>query len=138
MEERRFRIAPWLVEWLAAALAVVGLVWIISGSVQRVLGPRVEASLVDHKNVPPGVPAGATVVPVMLLPDGRELRQGDLHARLEEVLPSRLATGPPQMSEGAFGARSTRSYEFSGAKFFVVCERHEPNGPMKVSGIYLP
>ena len=137
MEERRFRIAPSLLEWLAAALAVVGLVWIISGPVQRMLGPRVEASLVDQKDLPPGVPAGATVVPVMLLPDGRELRQGDVHARLEEVLPTRLA-GAPHVSEGAFGARHTRTYTFAGTKFYVVCERTEQNGQMKVSGIYLP
>ena len=137
MEERRLRIAPSLLEWLAAALCMIGLIAVISGPVQRMLGPRVEASLVEHKALPPGVPAGATVVPVMLLPDGRELRQGDGHARLEEVLPTRLA-GTPQVSEGAFGARHTRIYTVAGAKFYVVCEKTEPNGQMKVSGIYLP
>jgi hypothetical protein len=137
VEERRLRIAPSLLEWLAAALAVVGLVWIISGPVQRMLGPRVEASLVDQKSLPPGVPAGATVVPVMLLSDGRELRQGDVHARLEELLPTRLAS-TPHVSEGLFGARHTRMYTLAGAKFYVVCEKTEPNGQMKVSGIYLP
>jgi len=113
VEERRLRIAPSLLEWLAAALAVTGLVWIISGPVQRALGPRVDASLVDQKELPPGVPAGATVVPVMLLPDGRELRQGDLHTRLEEVLPTRLANSPV-VSQGPFGARYTRTYTLAG------------------------
>jgi hypothetical protein len=137
VEERRLRIAPSLLEWLAAALAVIGLVWIISGPVQRALGRRVDASLVDQKGLPPGVPAGATVVPVMLLPDGRELRQGDPHTRLEEVLPTRLAN-PPEVSQGPFGARYTRSYTLAGTKFFVVCERTELNGQMKVAGIYFP
>ena len=127
-----------MLEWLAAALAVLGLLWIISGPVTRMLGPRVEASLVDHKDLPPGVPSGATVVPVMLLPDGRELRQGDLHTRLEEILPARLADGPPQVSDGPFGNRHTRAYAVAGTKFYVVCERNEPNGQMRVSGIYLP
>ena len=136
--ERQFRIAPSLLEWVAAALAVVGLVWIISGPVQRMLGPRVEALLVEQTDLPPGVPADATVVPVMLLPDGRELRQGDPHARLEEVLPTRLAASPPHLSEGQFGPRYTRTYALSGTTFFVVCEKTEPNGPMKVAGIYLP
>ena len=136
--ERQFRIAPSLLEWVAAALAVVGLVWIISGPVQRMLGPRVDASLIEHKALPPGVPAGATVVPVMLLPDGRELRQGDSHTRLEEVLPTRLADGTPHVSEGQFGPRYTRTYAMSGTKFYVVCEKDEPNGSMKVAGIYLP
>ena len=136
MEERQFRIVPSIFEWVAAALAVVGLAWMLSGPVQRLLGPRAEATLVDQKALPPGVPAGATVVPVMLLPNGKELRQGDVHARLEEVLPTRLASDP-QISEGTFGARYTRSYSLAGTKFYVVCERTEPNGPMKVSGIYL-
>ena len=138
MPERLFRIAPPLVEWLVAALAVLGLVWIVSGPVRRTLGPRGDASLIEQRDLPPGVPAGATVVPVMLLPDGRELRQGDPHMRLEEVLPTRLADGPPQVTEGQFGARYTRSYALSGIKFFVVCEKADPDGPVKVAGIYLP
>src|ERR671924_1007350 len=67
VEERQFRIVPSIFEWVAAALAVVGLAWMLSGPVQRLLGPRAEATLVDQKALPPGVPAGATVVPVMLL-----------------------------------------------------------------------
>ena len=128
---------PSIFEWLAAALAVLGLTWIVSGPVQRVLGPRAEAALVDQKALPPGVPTSATVVPVILLPNGKELRVGDVHARLEEVLPTRLASDP-HVSEGAFGARQTRTYTMAGARLFVVCERTEPNGPMRVSGIYLP
>jgi hypothetical protein len=138
VEERQFRIAPSLFEWLAAALAAVGLVWVISVPVQRMLGPHVEASIVSTRGLPPGVPTGATIVPVMLLPDGAELRQGDPIARLEQVLPTRLAQGPPQVSHGEFGDRHTRTYALNGTKFFVVCERTERNGQMKVSGIYLP
>jgi hypothetical protein len=138
VEERRLRIGSSLAEWLVAALAVVGLLLLISGPLRRMMGPRVEASLVDQRDLPPGIPTSATVLPVMLLPDGRELRHGDPHARLEQVLPTRLADGPPQVSNGAFGDRVTRTYILSGVRFFVVCERSEPNGPMKVSGIYLP
>lgn len=128
---------PSVFEWLAAALAVSGLAWTVSGPLLRLMGPRAEAALVDQKGLPPGVPTGATVVPVILLPNGKELRLGDVHARLEDVLPTRLASDP-HVSEGAFGARQTRTYTLAGTKFYVVCERTEPNGPMRVSGIYLP
>ena len=88
--------------------------------------------------IPPGVPAGATSVPVMLLLDGREIRHGDLHSRLDQVLPSKLADGPPLVSAGEFGDRHTRAYIADGIRFYVVCERREANGPMRVAGIYLP
>jgi hypothetical protein len=138
VEERQFRIAPSLFEWFAAALGVVGLAWVISVPVQRMLGPHVEISIVNTRALPPGVPTDATIVPVMLLPDGAELRLGDPVSRLEQVLPTRLAEGPPQVSHGEFGDRHTRTYVLSGSKFYVVCERSERDGPMKVSGIYLP
>ena len=138
MEDRRLRAAS-LFEWLAAACAVLGLLWVISVPVQRMLGPRVEAAIgAANQNTPSGVPPGATLVPVMLLLDGREIRQGDLHTRLEEILPARLAEGPAHLSHGQFGDRYTRAYALNGTKFYVVCERPEPNGQLKVAGIYLP
>jgi hypothetical protein len=138
VEDRRIRGAS-LFEWLAAAFAVLGLLWVFSVPVQRMLGPRVEAAIgAPNQHTPSGVPAGATLVPVMLLLDGREIRQGDLHTRLEEILPARLAEGPAHLSDGQFGNRHTRAYALNGTKFYVVCERTEPNGQMKVAGIYLP
>jgi hypothetical protein len=74
----------------------------------------------------------------MMLLDGREVRQGDLHTRLDVVLPPKLAEWPPLVSTGQFGDRHTRSYRIDGTYVYVVCERVEPNGQMKVSGIYLP
>jgi hypothetical protein len=88
--------------------------------------------------MPPGVPSGATLVPVMLLLDGREVRQGDLHTRLDTVLPLRLAEGPPIVSSAQFGDRHTRAYRVNGTRVYIVCERMEPEGQMKVAGIYLP
>jgi hypothetical protein len=128
-----------LVEWLAAAAGVLLLVWLISVPVQRALGPRVEASLAEvPSRTPPGIPAGAAHIPVMLLGDGRELRAGDLHTRLTSLLPERLADGPPQVTAAEFGERHTRLYVIDGTKVYVVCERTEPAGPMRVAGIYVP
>ena len=138
MEERRFRIGS-LFEWLAAAGVVIILIWLISVPVQRLLGPRVEASLVEAPSaLPPGVPAGATNVPVMLLLDGREIRVGVLQTRLNTLLPDKFADGPAHLSPGEFGERRTRAYSVDGTRFFIVSERLEPSGPMRVSGIYLP
>lgn len=138
MEERRRRISS-LVEWAAAALGVMALVWIVSVPLQRSLGRRGEAAVAQvNTAAPPGVPAAATNVPVMLLLDGREIRVGDLRARLDEVLPPQLADGPPHVSRAQFGDRHSRAFIVDGARFYVVCERTEPNGAMRVSGIYLP
>ena len=138
MEERGLRVAS-VVEWLAAGLGVLALVYFVSVPVQRVLGPRVEAALGEApSSLPPGVPAGAANVPVMLLLDGREIRQGELHSRLESLLPEKLAEGPAHLSAGQFGERHTRGYVVDGTRFYVVCERLESGGPMRVAGVYLP
>ena len=134
MEERRFRIAS-LFEWLTAALGVAALAWVLSVPMQRMLGPRVEAALDTPAARPPGVPAGATSVPVLLTLDGREIRSGELHSRLVQLLPDRFIAGPVQRSEGEFGERQTRTYLVDGVKFYIVCERAERGGPMRVAGI---
>lgn len=140
MEERRIRIGS-LIEWMTAVIGVVVVLWIMSVPIQRFLGPRLHAAIAEAdlaQDTPPGVPAGATNVPVMLLLDGREIREGDLHTKLEGLLPAKYADGPPHVSHAAFGDRQTRAYVVNGAKFYVVCEHTEPNGPMKIVGIYVP
>lgn len=138
MEERRFRVGSFF-EWLAAASGVAVLVWMISVPIQRVIGPRVEASLVDAPApLPPGVPPGATNVPVVLMLDGREVRHGEAHSRLVQMLPEKLVQGPVVRSTGDLGERHTRTYVVNGMKFYIVCERLEAGGPLRVSGIYLP
>jgi hypothetical protein len=137
-EERRFRVGAFF-EWVAAGFLVALLVWVISVPAQRALGPGVEASLVEvPSRNPPGVPASAVHVPIMLLRDGREIRVGDLHTRLETLLPARLADGPAIPSNAEFGERHTRAYVVDRRKFYIVCERPQPAAPMRVAGIYLP
>jgi hypothetical protein len=140
VDARRSGISA-LFEWGAAALCVLGLMWIISVPVQRLLVPHVQATLTDAdttNETPRGIPAGATIVPVMLMLDGREIRQGDLRTKVDAMLPTKYADGPAETSTSQFGERHTRRYIVNGVKFYVVCERVEPNGQMKVSGIYLP
>jgi hypothetical protein len=137
VEERRFRVGS-LFEWVAAASGVAVLVWLVSVPVQRLLGPRVEASIDAAVSLPPGVPGGATNVPVILLLDGREIRLGELHTRLVQLLPDKLVDGPVVRSNGEFGERHTRAYVVNGLKFYVVCERAEPAAPLRISGIFVP
>jgi hypothetical protein len=138
VEDRRFRVGSFF-EWMAAAVGALAVVWVLSVPVQRLMGPQVEAALVEEATAaPPGVPAGATNVPVMYLLDGREIRHGELHTRLSQKLPDELVTGPVARSQGPFGARQTRAYTVDGTRFYVVCERVEAGGPMRVTAIYLP
>jgi hypothetical protein len=138
VEERRYRIGS-LFEWLAAACGVVGMIWLLSVPVQRIMGPRVEAALVESPAPsPPGVPAGATSVPVMFLLDGREIRVRELHTRLNQILPEKLLSGPVLRSPAEFGERQTRTYVIDNTKFYVVCERTDRGAPMRIAGIYLP
>ena len=137
MEERRFRVGSFF-EWIAAAAGVAAVVWLISVPIQRVIGPRVEASIDAPAPLPPGVPPGATNVPVMLMLDGREIRHGELHSRLTQLLPEKLLDGEIVRSNAEFGERHTRAYVVNGMKFYVVCERSEPGGPLRIAGIYLP
>ena len=137
VEERRFRIASFF-EWLVAAAGVGLAVWLLSVPVQWLMGPQVEATVDAPAPVPAGVPASATSVPVMYLLDGREIRHGDLHTRIVQLLPEKLMNGPVVRTVAEFGERQTRAYVVNGTKFYVVCERTEAGGPLRVSGIYLP
>jgi hypothetical protein len=137
VEERHFRIGSFF-EWVAAAAGVALLVWLISVPVQRLLGPRVEASIDAAPPLPPGVPGGATNVPVVLMLDGREVRHGELHSRLMQILPDKLVDGSVIRSVGDLGERQTRLYVVNGLRFYVVCERGEPGGPLRVAGLYIP
>jgi hypothetical protein len=73
-----------------------------------------------------------------MLLDGREIRAGDSATRVAPMLPERLAAGPAQISAGEFGDRRVRGYTVDGVRFYVVTERWERGGPVRVSALYLP
>ena len=137
VDERRLRIGS-VFEWMAAALGVAGLVWVLSVPLQHLSGPRVDAALVDvREKLPPGVPSGATSVPVMLLLDGRSLKIGDLESKARALLPQSRLQGPPLVTANEFGDRSTSAYVIDGSRLYVVCERTERGGPMRVAGVFV-
>lgn len=126
------------VEWVAAAIVATAVVWVVFSWASPWLTRAPGSVSVDASLVPDGVPGNAQPVPLLVLIDGTAIRVGDtqvdIHARLGEA-PDDPA---PQASGGAFGDRLTRTYLRQGTRFFLVCERTEPGGPIRVSRIYLP
>ena len=139
MEERRLRIGS-LFEWLAAALAVVLLVWVMSVPIQRALGPQVEAALIERPTaLPPGVPVDATSVPLILLLDGREIRQGDLMSHVDCDAPGLTGRGAAAPQHAASSANAARAPTSPTAPTSTSSANGSSRvGRMKVSGIYLP
>jgi hypothetical protein len=46
--------------------------------------------------------------------------------------------GAAQVSSGTFGERTLRGYAHRQTRFYVVSERTEPGGPVRVTAIYVP
>lgn len=138
MNRRGVRLAS-LFEWLAAMGAVLALVWLAAVPVQRAIGPRVQAAIPELAPVlATGIPATALAVPVILLLDGREIRQGELQADVAARLHERDADGPVHTTTGAYGDRHVRTYRVDGIRFVLICEAQEAGGPMRVTALYLP
>ena len=136
MDERRLRIGS-LFEWPPAALGVAGSSGSSRFRFSDLSGPRVDAALVDvREKLPPGVPGGTTSVPVMLLLDGREIKLGDLETKVRSLLPQSRLRGPPIVTS-AISANADLRLRRRGSRFYVVCERAEPGGPMRVAGVYV-
>lgn len=127
-----------VLEWLGAAAIVVGVVWLASDRIRHWTGPRLTAVEEAEPGGPPGIPAGATEVPLLLLLDGTEIKVGDSHARLVKLLDEKHATGPAQTIENDLGERWIRGYRHGTTRFIVVCERTKRSEPLKVAAIYLP
>lgn len=127
-----------VLEWCGAAVLLLGVLWMASVLLRDWIAPRVSLLGEAEPGEPVGVPDGATEVPLLVLLDGTEIKVGDAHARIVNVLDERHAIGPLQMTRGDFGERWTRAYQHGSTRFFVVCERTEPDDPFKVARIYLP
>lgn len=126
------------VEWIAAALVATAVLWVGFTWAGPWLTRAPATVSVEANQVPAGVPGNAQPVPLLVLVDGTAIRVGDtqvdIHARLGEAPDD----PEPQASRGAFGDRLVRTYQRQGTRFFLVCERTEPGGPVRVSRIYLP
>lgn len=127
-----------VIEWGVAAAVLLALGWFSSDIARSWIVRKSEPAVEVIAGVPPGVPTGATSVPLLLLLDGREIKIGMTQAQLRGVVGARLAVGEPQLSDGEQGERITQAYSDRGTRFYITTERTEPNGVMRVTGIYLP
>lgn len=125
-----------VLEWLGAAAILIGVVWLASDRIRQWVGPHRSAVIEAEPGGPPGIPAGATEVPLLVLLDGTEIRVGDPHARLKS-LDERHAAGPSQTTHGDFGERVIRAYLHGTTRFIIVSQRSSDAEPLKVAGIYL-
>jgi hypothetical protein len=138
----RSRLASAL-EWVVAALflfatlAVASLLVIDLRRQPYRAQPATEFHAVTA-TVPPTVPERALSVPVLPLPDGKELRIGDTVPAVAERLGRAAESGRQEIDRGRLGERLTRFYEYSGARFILVFEPLELNGEPRLAAIYLP
>jgi len=142
METTRARFGS-VLEWIVAAAiiaaaSVVGSM--ILGELRTVNAtmPVIASEAVNTAAiVPASVPSRAVSVPVLLLPDGKEVRVGETVAAIAARLGRDAEVGKQTVEQAPFGDRLTRFYEHRGTRFVLVFEPFEEGGTPKVAAIYL-
>jgi hypothetical protein len=141
METTRARFGS-VVEWLLAAAFIVAAVMAIAVAVRELrttaAGTRAIAREAPVAAVTPaGIPARAVSVPVLILPDKKEVRVGDSVSAIAARLGRNAEVGSQTVERGRFGERLTRFYEHAGTRFALVFEPMEDGGEPRVAAIYL-
>ena len=132
-----------LLEWMLAASCIVAVLAIGSIAVREfrtvsALTPVIAHEAPSLQDPPAAVPSRAVSVPVLLLPNGVEVRVGDADAQLASRLGREAEVASPSIDRTPTGERVTRFYEQSGTRFVVVLEPFAGDGQIRVAGIYLP
>ena len=135
-----------VVEWVLAA-ALIALAFATGSVVLRefrtvravmpvIAGDTagVETGLTD---VPAGVPPRAVSVPMLQLPDGRNVRVGEPEAGVRARLGREAQLGADTVDGAAGRERVTRFYTYLGIEFVLVFEPFGPRNEPRVSAIYL-
>jgi hypothetical protein len=142
MEATRARFGS-AIEWLLAAAFIIAAL-VVGSIVVRELRIVSAAMPVIAREpqpaaaaIPAGVPARAVSVPVLLLPDKKEVRVGDTVAQVAARLGRAAEVGSQVVERSRFGERLTRFYEHAGTRFVLVFEPFEAGGQPKVAAIYL-
>jgi hypothetical protein len=140
MDIARARVSS-LFEWLIAVACIFG-VMAIGSMLRRDLGNMAAvAPVIAHEEAlpdpPATVPPRSVSVPVLLLPDGFELRVGDTAAELSARLDADAEVAPPTIDRTSSGERVTRFYARNGQRFAVVLQPLAGDGVARVAAIYL-
>lgn len=140
MDVRHSRLggaAEWLVA-IAFLIATVTVAALIVREMREVRTASSSAPATPSQAAPPaGLPDRAIKVPSLLLPDGRQVRQGDTLEQVASQLGSSFQAAADVVEEGPLGNRITRFCEHAGTRFVLVFEPYERNGPPRVTAIYL-
>ena len=130
-----------LLEWLLAAVCIIVILELGAIAVREfrtvaAVTPVIanEAALPDP---PAAVPSRAISVPVLLLPNGVELRVGDPAAEVVSRLGRQAEVAAPSIDRSAAGERVTRFYEQGGTRFVVVLEPFADDARVRVAALYV-
>lgn len=140
MDRTRSRLVSCL-EWFVAASCLVAILALGSNVVREfrtvsTLTPVI-ANEVPVPDPPAAVPSRAVFVPVLLLPDGVQIRVGESDATVKSRLGRDDEVAQASLDRVPTGERVTRFYEHGGIRFVVVYERLAGDGQVSVVAIYL-
>ncbi|MBI4264730.1 MAG: hypothetical protein HY657_10165 [Acidobacteria bacterium] len=131
-----------ILEWIVAAL-VTAVVLVVGSLIVREFQAVSAVPVVareapaDVPQTPAGVPPRAVFVPLLLLPDGKELRVGESFLDVAERLGRQAEVGTQSVERAPNGERWTRFYEHAGVRFVLVFEPRERDAEPRVAAIYL-
>jgi hypothetical protein len=130
-----------LLEWILAALCIIAILAIGSIAVREFRTVAAVTPVIAHEAVlpdpPAAVPSRAISVPVLLLPNGVELRVGDPAAEVASRLGLQAEVAAPSIDRSPAGERTTRFYEQGGTRFVVVVEPFAGDGQVRVAALYV-
>jgi hypothetical protein len=140
MDATRARFGS-LLEWILAAACIVAILALGSIAVREFRTVAAVMPVIAHEAAPPdppaAVPSRAISVPVILLPNGVELRVGDPAAEVVSRLGRLAEVAAPSIDRSAAGERVTRFYEQGGTRFVVVLQPFADNAQIRVAAIYM-
>ena len=140
MDATRARFGS-LLEWILAAACIVAILALGSIAVREFRTVAAVMPVIAHEAAPPdppaAVPSRAISVPVILLPNGVELRVGDPAAEVVSRLGRLAEVAAPSIDRSAAGERVTRFYEQGGTRFVVVLEPFADDAQVRVAALYV-
>ena len=130
-----------LLEWILAAACIIAILALGSLAVREFRTVAAVTPVIAHEaalpDPPAAVPPRAISVPVLLLPNGVELRVGDPAAEVASRLGRQAEVAVPSIDRSPAGERVTRFYEQGGTRFVVVLEPFAGDAQVRVAALYV-
>lgn len=142
MEATRVRVTS-ILEWAVAVvlvLATLGIGSIVAREFRTVAAVTpviADEVLTPVLPAPAGVPSRAVSVPMLLLPEGLDVRVGESLTQIAARLGRQAEVGLESVERAPNGERVTRFYEHGGTRFVLVFEPLERDAEPRIAAIYL-